>query len=49
LFSIIKVGNNAKELANNIDGAMANLQQSIANKADVKQGEDYIVLTDQEQ
>lgn len=34
--------NNAKELANNIDGAMANLQQSIANKADVKQGEDYI-------
>ena len=41
--------NNAKELANNIDGAMANLQQSIANKADVKQGEDYIDAEQQKQ
>ncbi|WP_438827666.1 hyperosmolarity resistance protein Ebh [Staphylococcus warneri] len=41
--------NNAKELANNIDGAMANLQQSIANKEDVKQGEDYIDAEQQKQ
>ena len=41
--------NNAKELATNIDGAMANLQQSVANKEDVKQGEDYIDAEQQKQ